>query len=329
MQKKLCIKNGYLVITEQEDSAIEVYLAPNEEERKHIINDYNIDTHTLLCALDPDEVSHVEFDEGNIFLIWKCPQNCFSLDEHYFNVSSIGLFLFPNKLILILAENIPLFDRTHYFKSNSLLEVMLSFLYHTIRHYLEHLKAIKLMSREIQEKVNTSMENEHLIQMFNLVESLVYYLNAISSNNMTLQKLRMYFEKAKYPEDKIDILDDIMIENTQCYKQAEIYSQVMGGLMESRSNIVNNNMNILMKKLTIINIIFLPLNLIASIGGMSEVTDFFRNFSDSSNISNPIPITIGYLAFCLLMVGIGWLTAYLLNSMDVVEKKKTKRKRNS
>jgi Mg2+ and Co2+ transporter CorA len=36
------------------------------------------------------------------------------------------------------------------------------------------------------------------------------------------------------------------------------------------ANFVNNNMNVLLKNLTIINVIFLPLNLIAGIGGMSE-----------------------------------------------------------
>jgi len=311
MQKNLIIKDGYLVVTEQTDTPIRVYLAPDEEEKNYIISNYNIDSHTLQCALDPDEVSHIEFDEGNIYLIWKCPQNCFSLEEHYFNVSSVGIFLFPDKLILILSENIPLFNRNHYFKSSSLIDVMLTFLYHTIRYYLDHLKAIKLMSREIQAKVNTSMANEHLIQMFNLVESLVYYLNAISSNNMTLQKLRIHFEKINCPEERIEFLDDIMIENKQCYKQAEIYSQVMGGLMDSRASIVNNNMNVLMKKLTIINIIFLPLNLIAGIGGMSEY----------SMMTQGIDWKISYALVCIAMIMIGWATAHWLNSISSSQKK--------
>ena len=53
-------------------------------------------------------------------------------------------------------------------------------------------------------------------------------------------------------------------------RQADIYSSVLSGLMDARGTIVNNNMNVLLKNLTLINIVFLPLNLIASIGGMSE-----------------------------------------------------------
>jgi len=40
--------------------------------------------------------------------------------------------------------------------------------------------------------------------------------------------------------------------------------------MDARGTIVNNNMNVLLKNLTLINTVLLPLNLIASIGGMSE-----------------------------------------------------------
>jgi magnesium transporter len=66
------------------------------------------------------------------------------------------------------------------------------------------------------------------------------------------------------------LIDDLIIENNQCYKQAEIYSTVFSGLIDARGNLMNNSMNNLLRKLTLINVVFLPLNLIASIGGMSE-----------------------------------------------------------
>ena len=126
------------------------------------------------------------------------------------------------------------------------------------------------MSRELENKISSSLENKYLIQMFNLSESLVYYLNAISMNNTVLIKLRNNAEKMGFTPEEIEFIEDLSIENNQCYKQAEIYSTILGGLMDARGNLVNNNMNILLKRLTIINVIFLPLNLIASIGGMSE-----------------------------------------------------------
>jgi magnesium transporter len=46
----------------------------------------------------------------------------------------------------------------------------------------------------------------------------------------------------------------MMIENNQCYRQAEIYSNILASLMDARASIVGNNLNVLMKTLNIITI---------------------------------------------------------------------------
>lgn len=148
--------------------------------------------------------------------------------------------------------------------------MLLDLLSTNIHHYLGHLKVIKMVARELQQQFNDSMENRHLIQMFNLSESLIYYINAIHSNGAVLTRLRNHAEKAHFSAEAVGLIDDLIIENNQCYKQAEIYSTVFSGLIDARGNLMNNNMNSLLRKLTLINVVFLPLNLIASIGGMSE-----------------------------------------------------------
>jgi len=183
---------------------------------------------------------------------------------------------------------------------------MLAFLYYTTRHYLEHLKVIKMVSRELQQRINTSMENKHLIQMFNLSESLIYYLNAINANGVSLIKLNNHAQKAGFPAEAIELLDDIIIENNQCYKQAEIYSTVYSGLMDARGSLVNNNVNVLLRKLTMINVVFLPLNLIAGIGGMSEF----------SMMTHGIDWKLSYSLFLISMVFIGLLTGVVLGKIN-------------
>ena len=134
--------------------------------------------------------------------------------------------------------------------------------------------------------------------MFALGESLVYYHNAVEANSTILTKLRGMVNRLKLTEEQIDFLDDVIIENQQAVKQASIYSTVLSGLMDARGTIVNNNMNVLLKNLTIINVVFLPLTLIASIGGMSEF----------SMMTPGIDWRISYPAFMLAMVVLGLLT---------------------
>ena len=54
--------------------------------------------------------------------------------------------------------------------------------------------------------------------------------------------------------DEIELLDDIIVDNNQCAKQAEIYSNILASLMDARASIVSNNLNILIKFLNIITI---------------------------------------------------------------------------
>jgi magnesium transporter len=142
------------------------------------------------------------------------------------------------------------------------------------------------------------MENRYLLQMFALGESLVYYHNALEANLTVLSKLRSATDRLKLAPENLGLLDDVIIEYQQASKQAQIYSTVLSGLMDARGTIVNNNMNVLLKNLTVINVVFLPLNLIAGMGGMSEF----------SAMTTGIDWRISYGLFFLTMVGLGWLT---------------------
>lgn len=307
MVRRFQFLNNALVPQESDDSPIRMYINPDADERSELRSSFRLDEHTLSSALDPDEVPRIEFEPGRLSIIWKRPMNYSGEDNFFFNVASLGLFLLDERLIIVMTEEVPFASTGTRFKVESLFDVLLSILYTTIHHYLEHLKIIKLISRELQKRINTSMENEHLIQMFNLSESLVYYVNAMDGNNAVLQRLRNHAERMNLGPRVTELLDDIVIENNQCYRQAEIYSTVFSGLMDARGTLVNNNMNLLLKNLTIINVVFLPLNLIASIGGMSEY----------SMMTMGIHWTLAYSVFLLAMVLIGWVTAYVLGKMNI------------
>jgi len=196
----------------------------------------------------------------------------------------------------------------------NLVDIVLNVFSQTTRHFLGHLRVIKQVSRDIQRKINTALENEYLIQMFNLGESLTYYLNAISNNTAVLTKMLNICDKMQMATEQVEFLDDILIENNQCYKQAEIYSDVLSGLMDARGTLVNNNMNVILKNLTIINTIFLPLNLIASIGGMSEYSSMTRS----------IDWRIAYGVFGIAMIAIGWVTAIFIGKLGNRQKSSRK-----
>jgi magnesium transporter len=101
--------------------------------------------------------------------------------------------------------------------------------------------------------------------MFALEKSLVYYLNAINANGIVLEKLRISAAKINMDQDCQELLEDIRIENRQCARQADIYSNILGSLMDARVSIVNNNLNVLMKTLTKITLLLMAPTFIVSL----------------------------------------------------------------
>ena len=264
------MNHGALQRVERLDAEVMLFSNPDAAERDLLRSHFKVDEHALASALDPDEVSRIEFHPDHLFLIWKRPENYSGGGSLAFEVSSCGLLFAPGQLLVIATDDTPLHGLGTRQPLNTPLDVLLDLLFNNIHHYLGHLKVIKLVARELQQKFNASMQNQHLVQMFNLSESLIYYINALHSNGAVLTRLRNHAEKQHFSSEALGLIDDLIIENNQCYKQAEIYSTVFSGLIDARGNLMNNSMNNLLRKLTLINVVFLPLNLIASIGGMSE-----------------------------------------------------------
>jgi magnesium transporter len=244
---------------------IHFFLSPDEKTKQELVSNYGIDEHTLNSALDPEELSRIEFEPNHIAIIFKRAKNYSAEDKFFFRVVSAGMFLFDDALFIVSDEDLSLFEGKHFQKVHSLHEVMLRVLSSTIVHFYDHLKIINSVSVDIEQKINTSLENKHLINMFALEKSLVYYLNAVNANGIVLEKLRMNAAKLNLDPECQELLEDIRIENRQCAKQAEIYSNILGSLMDARVSIVNNNLNVLMKTLTKITLLLMAPTFIVSL----------------------------------------------------------------
>jgi magnesium transporter len=263
------LTDGKISECQDEQSPILVYINPSEAEKKYLTDELKLDEHTLNSSLDPDELSRLEFEPDHLALIFKRPKNYSACDNFLFKVASLGLFLFKDRLVILLSEDIPLFEGKLFGRGMSLPRLMLTLIYRSIYHFIEHLKIINMLSDSLEAKINASMENKYLLNLFILEKSLVYYLNATNSNAMVIEKIKNNAGKIGIDADCQEFLDDILIENNQCYKQAEIYSNILSGLMDARASIVGNNLNVLMKTLNIITITIMMPTLVVSIFSMN------------------------------------------------------------
>ena len=287
---------------EGQSGLIQVYSDPSEEEKNYLVNDCGIDSHTLASALDEDEISRVEYEANHVAVIMKRPGNVQVQSRMAFRVSSVGAFLFRDRIIIIQTDVMPLFEHGKMpLRGNSVQGVLLRLLHHATHHFLQHLRIIRNISDEIENKIEYAVTNKSLVNMFALMKCLTYYESATSANQVLLRRLRNDAGRIGFDQEEIDFLEDITVENQQCDNLTNIYTGILTGMSDARVSIVSNNLAVIMKYLAIINIVFLPLTVITGLGGMSEF----------SMMTSGIWWPHAYSALVLVLVLIGYVT-YLL-----------------
>ena len=106
-----------------------------------------------------------------------------------------------------------------------------------------------------------------------LEKSLVYFTTSLRSNELMLERLRgskIFAEN----EENLELYDDVVIETRQAIAVANIYSNILSGMMDAFASIISNNLNVVMKFLTSITIILMLPTLVVSIYGMNVPLPF-------------------------------------------------------
>ena len=152
------------------------------------------------------------------------------------------------------------------------------------------------------------MDNRNLQSMFTLAKGLVYYQNALNGNQRLMERMRSS-SMLNIKDQNLEQLDDLMIENQQFLDQSKIYYQVLGGLLEARASIINNNLNVMMKNMNAIVIAVAVPTFFTGVFGMSEFT---MMMCDQIGVR----WYYAYPVFILLMILLGLFAFWLIKKFE-------------
>jgi magnesium transporter len=302
MVKQFTICEGKIVPTAGPTGNILVYINPDETEKKYLLDSLKLDDHTMQSSLDPNELGRIEFEPDHTALIIKRPKRYSAQDNFLFRVESIGLFVFSDRIIILLSEDVPIFDGRQFSRIDSLQDLILKIIYRSVNHFEEHIKVISMCGDDLEQEINKSVSNRQLLNMFTLEKSLVFYLNGISSNKRVIEKMKVNAPKLNLTTTNLEYLDDLTIENSQCYEMAQVYSQVLSGLMDARASVISNNLNVMMKNLNALVIAVAVPSFFAGMGGMSEFSGMigFTNWKIAYPVFFGVMVLIGVSTFLII-----------------------------
>ncbi len=288
-------------------------VAPSEEERAWLEAEVGVLPEFVLSALDEEETSRVDYDEDarQIFVIVDYPvvdedgTVRASLPLQYDTMPLTMVFLPEKSLFVTIStrENEVVADlrdgRVRGVDTRYRTRFLLQTLLHISQLYLVYLRRIDRISSHTEARLHASVRNEELIQMLNLEKSLVYFSTSLKADEVTLNKIAQGRIIPLYEDDQ-DLLEDVLVEVHQAIEMANIYSNTLSGTMDAFASIISNNLNIVMKVLSVITIVMAIPNIVFGFYGMNVDLPF-----------DGVPLLDNW-AFPLLLAAVGCLVAALI-----------------
>ncbi|MBR6521560.1 MAG: magnesium transporter CorA family protein, partial [Oscillospiraceae bacterium] len=222
-------------------------VAPTEEELRSVSEYRALDMDILKAALDLDERSRIDADEGYTMVLANIPTVEERTDIDLYTTIPLSVIIAGDCIITVCSEDSPIIrsfeqgkvkDFHTYMKSRFILQ----FLYRTATLYLQYLRIIERKTDEVEDKLHRSTQNRELIELLKLEKSLVYFTTALRSNEVVLEKLLRTELIKKYPEDA-ELLEEVIVENKQAIEMAGIYSGILSETRDAFSSVISNNQN--------------------------------------------------------------------------------------
>ncbi len=242
------------------------------EDIRTLETEYGVDTETIMDILDQDELSRVEREENYTLIIMRLPIFVAPNEVSYFTVP-LGILLFPDMVVTICWSDCEVLtdlteNRVRGLNLNDLPAFVMRILARADLIFLRYLKEINRRSNSIEVELQVSVRNFELIQLLNLEKSLVYFTTSLKSNQLLIEKL-LKTRLIQLDEDDREWLEDVATDNRQAIEMADIYSNILSGMMDAFASVISNNLSIVMKRLTVISLVLMIPTMITSFFGMN------------------------------------------------------------
>jgi len=266
-------KNGYYETPEYSSKAWIQVTAPSKDDIHFLIEEFGVPDSFFNDIEDIEERPRVEYEDGWRMIIMRLP---YKQEEsvNSFTTLPFGVLTNGDTIITVsykhleMIDDFILYSRKKIFEEKSNTDLILHLLLSSAVWFMKYLKIINLEIKDAEKQMERSIRNEELLELMRLERNLVYFITSIRGNEILIQKLKILFKQKRMKFDD-DLLEDVEIEVQQARTMANVYSDVLAGMMDAFASITSNNLNIVMKRLTSFSVIIMLPTLVASYYGMN------------------------------------------------------------
>lgn len=292
-------------------------VAPKFEDRKWVGDIFGIE------LPDPDKLNDLESsarfyveENGEIHL-----HSDFLLDKEDVSHNVVVAFiLYQNILFSIRKEELPVFrlqrlralSQLNYVSDSS--EMLLDLYAANAEYSAGALEDVYLALEAVGNHVlSKQMSDEEAAKILNDIANEEDLNGRIRRNVMDTRRAVSFLMRSKIlAKSQLEYAQQILRDIESLDGHTAFLFDKINFLMDASVGFININQNTVIKRLTVVSVVFMPLNILASIGGMSEF----------SMMTQGIPWPISYSIFTVGLAAVGWLTFVFLRIIENRERRK-------
>lgn len=266
---------------------------PTEQDQQELQERFQIPDYFLSDIGDTDERARYEYDDGWMLIILRIPYVKEVRSRTPYTTVPLGIIHKRDVTITVCNfETNMMIDFVSYQQKRGegftdYVDMIFRLFLSSAVWYLKRLKQINALIEKSKKNLDKEVNNESLIGLSRLQDSLTYFVTSIRGNENLLAKLKF---KLQVDELDADLIEDVNIEMSQARETTSIYSDILESTMDTYSSIINNNMNTVMRTLTSVSIIMMLPTLVSSLFGMNLI-----NGMEDSPLGFPLALLISVI----------------------------------
>jgi magnesium transporter len=263
--------------------------APAPEHLHEVSEELRLPPLFLADPLDPRERPRLDQEGQAVLMIIRAPASRPGEGRRSFATVPVGVIVKGQTVVTVCPEaglvKRILSRPSRKPRPMTPMRIVLKLFIESSADFIRDLELMEEITDEAESSLSVSEQNEQIWTLLTIDKALINYTVALKSNRAIISKL---LDDKVFPmtAEEDDLLDHALIENQQAIYMADIFGQILGSVGDAFGNIINNNLNKVMKFLAGVTIILMIPTFIVGAYGM--------------NVG--LPMAHGRLAFWILMI---------------------------
>jgi len=248
---------------------------PSSDEIAQLVEKFDLDKGHIEDALDVDEVPRFEVEEDQNYIFTR-----FVYTDTAQQVDTVTLLVItsPNFFITVSSKKMPQLDLMiggrFDVTTTQRTKLLLQLLNQIVSAYDTQLSAISRQIKSTRSRLRVEdIRNQDFINFVAIEDQLDDFLSALSPTNALLRRL-LTGKHLKLFEDDKDLLEDLLLNTEQSIESCRTSVKTIVNIREAYSTIMGNNLNRVIRQLTVLTVIMTVPTIVSGIYGMNVALPF-------------------------------------------------------